>query len=350
MIPQVSIIVPIYNTEKYLDKCIQSILCQTFVDFEVLLVNDGSTDNSGKICDEYVCKDNRIKVFHQRNRGVSAARNRGLSMVKGTYILFLDGDDYWMSEDCLKLLVDEAIKRNADIVRGEYIAVDPNGNTLSERPLNKRKKECAYHSISSVRYLNDVIQGDFFLVLSLIRYEKIANLKFNEGQVFLEDVDFYLRLLLQPLKCVFIPLRFYAYRKHNASASSAKSIRLLSDSFQMCNRFAEYICLTDDKCLKDYMGKRSVMMYYWTLKTLANDYYSDRIEYINKLDLTGLQQITCWRLRKFKVFNLCLPFIVLPPRYGVFLIHWENKIEKKIRTILRMIVCHCKCSNITSNA
>ncbi|MBO5019506.1 MAG: glycosyltransferase family 2 protein [Clostridia bacterium] len=90
----VSIIVPIYNSEKYLNRCIDSILSQTFKDFEVILVNDGSSDNSGKICDDYALNDNRVKVLHKQNGGVSAARNDGIRAASGEYIMFVDSDDY----------------------------------------------------------------------------------------------------------------------------------------------------------------------------------------------------------------------------------------------------------------
>ena len=92
--PKVSVIVPVYNTEKYLLRCIDSILAQTFTDFELILVNDGSTDNSDKICDEYARKDNRIVVIHKENGGVSSARNRGIDVARGEWITFVDSDDY----------------------------------------------------------------------------------------------------------------------------------------------------------------------------------------------------------------------------------------------------------------
>ncbi len=91
---KISIIVPVYNTEKYLHRCIDSILSQSFADFELLLVNDGSNDKSGIICDEYAAKDNRIRVFHKENGGVSSARNLGIDKAKGEYIIFVDADDY----------------------------------------------------------------------------------------------------------------------------------------------------------------------------------------------------------------------------------------------------------------
>ena len=98
--PKVSIIVPVYNTEKYLARCIDSILAQTFTDFELILVNDGSKDNSGKICDEYAQKDSRIVVIHKENGGVSSARNKGIDVAQGEWISFVDSDD-WISSDFL---------------------------------------------------------------------------------------------------------------------------------------------------------------------------------------------------------------------------------------------------------
>ena len=89
----VSCIIPVYNTEKYLPRCIESVLAQTFVDWETLLIDDGSTDASGSICDEYAAKDERIRVFHKENGGISSARNLGLNYAQGEWIFFVDSDD-----------------------------------------------------------------------------------------------------------------------------------------------------------------------------------------------------------------------------------------------------------------
>ena len=93
MRPIISIIVPVYNTEKYLDQCIQSVLAQTYTNWELLLIDDGSTDSSGAICDKYAAEDNRIRVFHKENGGVSSARNLGLDNAQGEWISFVDADD-----------------------------------------------------------------------------------------------------------------------------------------------------------------------------------------------------------------------------------------------------------------
>lgn len=94
--PMFSVIIPVYNVEKYLDQCVQSVLNQPFTDLEAILVDDGSTDSSGKICDEYAARDFRVRVIHQENGGLGQARNAGLRVAKGEWILFLDSDDYWM--------------------------------------------------------------------------------------------------------------------------------------------------------------------------------------------------------------------------------------------------------------
>ena len=110
----ISVIVPVYKTEKFLSDCIKSILNQTYHDLEVILVNDGSPDSSGQICEEYAKKDSRIKVIHQENAGVASARNTGLNLAAGEYITFVDSDDY-ISEDFVKILFEAMSENNADI-------------------------------------------------------------------------------------------------------------------------------------------------------------------------------------------------------------------------------------------
>lgn len=113
--PKLSIIVPVYKTEKYLPKCIDSILSQTFTDFELILIDDGSPDRCGEICDEYAAKDDRIIVIHQENRGVSSARNAGLDIARGEYIGFVDSDD-WIEPEMYNVMVRAAIDNITDVV------------------------------------------------------------------------------------------------------------------------------------------------------------------------------------------------------------------------------------------
>ena len=110
----ISVIVPVYKVEKYLPQCIDSILAQTYKDFELILIDDGSPDNCGKMCDEYAQRDARVRVIHQKNGGLSAARNAGIDMAKGEYIAFVDSDDY-VSEEYLEKLYSCLVCNNADI-------------------------------------------------------------------------------------------------------------------------------------------------------------------------------------------------------------------------------------------
>lgn len=125
----ISIIVPVYNTEQYLPRCIDSILNQSFTDFELLLIDDGSTDGSGRICDSYGERDNRIRVFHKENGGVSSARNVGLDNANGEWIYFVDSDDEVM-EKGLQTLID-CISSEVDIVLGGFVEVGEDGNSSS---------------------------------------------------------------------------------------------------------------------------------------------------------------------------------------------------------------------------
>ena len=116
MAPLISVLVPVYNNEKYIGQCVESIIHQTFTNWELILVDDGSTDSSPSICDKYASDDCRIKVIHEENRGVASARNTGLDYAAGDWIMMVDGDD-WISCDTLKKTFDKAVESNSDIVR-----------------------------------------------------------------------------------------------------------------------------------------------------------------------------------------------------------------------------------------
>ena len=114
MAPLISVIIPVYNVEKYLRRCLDSVVAQTYRNLEIICVDDGSVDESGKICDQYAVRDARIKVIHQENQGLSAARNRGLDAAEGAYIAFVDSDDYIL-EDMYKKMLDKLLDYNVDL-------------------------------------------------------------------------------------------------------------------------------------------------------------------------------------------------------------------------------------------
>lgn len=143
--PKISVIVPVYNTEKYLHRCIDSILAQTFTDFELLLIDDGSKDSSGAICDEYAAKDPRVRVFHKENGGVSSARNVGLDNMRGEWVTFCDSDDYTSRHYLINLL--SATDNNE---------IDLVFNYATVHKLNKIEKESYPEKIVSLLEIHDL--------------------------------------------------------------------------------------------------------------------------------------------------------------------------------------------------
>lgn len=187
--PRVSVIVPVYKVEKYLPECIDSILAQTFTDFELILVDDGSPDNSGKICDDYATRDSRIRVFHKENGGVSSARNLGLDNARGKWIAFADSDDT-VGEKYLENLLPSG---NDELVVGGAIVVERDGRMRAEQ---RRDEVLSCRDAIRIRkiYRSGAPWAKIF------RRDIIAknSLSFNENIVFSEDLVF----LVDYLKCI----------------------------------------------------------------------------------------------------------------------------------------------------
>lgn len=187
----ISIIVPVYNAEKYLKKCIESILEQTYTNLEIILINDGSKDTSKIICDEFAKKDDRIVVIHKENEGVGRARNDGLDRATGKYIAFVDSDDY-IEKNAIEILYNTLIEKKVDCVKGNYDIITSTGvNQNTELKLDKKYeddeiKEFVYHLLSE--------RVRSFLWLLLIKKEYIKD-RFNEELFLYEDVNFYLSFL-----------------------------------------------------------------------------------------------------------------------------------------------------------
>lgn len=178
--PLVSVIIPIYNTEKFLPLCISSVLNQTLTDIEILLVNDGSTDGSGKICDEYACKDQRIQVIHTLNQGVSHARNQGLETAKGEYIAFMDSDD-WIETDMIATLYQLIRTNEAGLATCGYIIENEDGRPIyhiNEVKSGKLTQWEAIHSLFNDRHYK--YKGNLWDKLYHKEIIDKHHLKFNE--------------------------------------------------------------------------------------------------------------------------------------------------------------------------
>lgn len=178
---KLSIIVPVYKVEKYLRKCIDSILEQSFENFELLLIDDGSPDNCPMICDEYAQKDSRIKVIHQENSGVSRARNRGLEMAAGQWIGFVDSDDY-IEKTAYEQLIENAEMHNCDVAIMDFAYVDESGLTI-------QGKERTYGKMLLLDQKKIVeMQFDIPLSIRLVMFNKIFKREILDGLFFDESI------------------------------------------------------------------------------------------------------------------------------------------------------------------
>ena len=191
--PVISIIVPVYNVEKFLPCCIESILNQSFSDFELILVDDGSQDNCGKICDNYSNKDNRIRVIHKKNEGVSIARNTGLNVANGEYILFCDSDDLVSTEWC-KLLYNSIVLSNIDMGICGYSYCDINGKISDFKTLFNNDQLC----VSKNEFFNLYMSNLMNMPWNKIYKRNIIvdnNIFFDSDIYYNEDLLFVLRYI-----------------------------------------------------------------------------------------------------------------------------------------------------------
>lgn len=269
--PLISIVIPVYNVEGLLERCVYSIINQKYYNYEIILIDDGSTDSSGRICDSFASQFDNIKALHYANEGVSKARNKGVEISQGEYIIFMDSDDYWCDDNILNKFQRIIEESDPDIIRGEYKAVDLNGNTLYQRTELPGKKEHTNKIIDNVTLLTQAIQGEYFLFLYLFKKNIISRIKMDVQFTCYEDIDFLAKLFATPHKNYYILDVFYAYTKRPNTLSSNINLRKLQNSFSLCYTFhGNATKIHNQPALLDYYKTNSIMMYYWSLKCTSN--------------------------------------------------------------------------------
>lgn len=215
--PKISVIVPVYKVEKYLHECVDSILAQTCSDFELILVDDGSPDSCGKICDEYAEKDPRVLVIHQENQGVSAARNTALDVAKGEFIAFVDSDDY-VSKYYLEILM-QAMQKDANITFCRHQRFEDGAAPQAFDETRKIHYE-TLDSVSAVLALHDGSRG--FLVSpwgKLFRATTIGHVRFPEGRIH-EDQVFIPIVCYQAKQITACDAVLYFYRQRTGGITN----------------------------------------------------------------------------------------------------------------------------------
>ncbi len=316
----ISIIVTVYNVKEYLDKCIKSILSQTYENIEIVLINDGSTDGSDKICDTYMNIDKRVKVYHEKNEGVAEARKKGILYATGKYIGFVDGDD-WIEKDTYEKMLQKAIMYNAQIVMcdmyrhkftGEVTIWS--GASLSEGAYSIQKdgEKIAQHLISGLRANNNGINGGVHIKL-FEREILLEQLKYLDKRIlFAED-----KILLYP--SIFKSQNIYVYHKafyhgvdrdtsltHSKHDNALEVLQLvfnaLKEEFEktaykkiLLKQLYEYVMLS---CISNINQ--------WTSKPLVPEYYiqEKRIKGKN-IVLYGAGKVGQSVYKQIKLYDLC---------------------------------------------
>lgn len=283
MCPKVTVVVPVYNVERYLRPCVDSLLNQTFTDFEILLIDDGSPDNSGKICDEYTRTDTRVRVFHKKNGGVSSARNMGIERALGKWIMFVDSDD---------MLVSSAFERCLQLVEGgelDYLSFG----------FSSRQNVVPTETLNPLVFTSTLEFLDTHTVTSacggIIKRDIIVNndIRFREGMKYGEDTLFILQVLCNSCRMMQISDELYYYRPNEQSVMHNPNIDAMLSSCRvfisekgkhkvLAHQLDNSILYLITECVscKDYRKHLDEILEVYQRAHLS---YSDRVHTIGKL-------------------------------------------------------------------
>lgn len=312
---EVSIIVPVYQVENYIRQCVDSILAQTFADFELILVDDGSKDRSGEICDEYAGMDERVKVIHKENRGAAYARNMGMDQMSGKYFMFIDSDDY-IASTMVEYLYKSILSEDADIAACNFLYYFENDRE-KEFSTNIKPEILSGSEIFYIRK-NERNYGYWTVVWNkLYKKDVFGSLRFPSGKYY-EDEFWANDIYQMNIKIVVLPECLYYYRQHENSTMRKKSIQ---KSFDIIEAFQERIYIYLQR--QNYSEQAYKVMIY-SLEHLVecrrlitnsrqkNDFIQaekktkDIIKQLKKRKLSGFQRISLG----FIELNPCLTFAV----------------------------------------
>lgn len=317
--PKISIIVPVYKVEPYIRRCIDSILSQTFKDFELILVDDGSPDRCGEICDEYALKDSRIKVIHKKNGGLSSARNVGLDIAQGEYIGFVDSDDY-IELNMYETLYDLCKNNNADIgVISSRIVKNKKMILRETSGLKIFNKERAMEELAIGKYFDEVVWTKLF------KNSTIGNLRFKLN-IKHEDTEFTYRVIDRCQKLVYVgkPMYNYIIKDNSIMAFSKKEfcidhIKIYEEMYGFYKR--------------NYPQYKDLILYRLTDSSFGvlNRMLVKNVEKLNKEKIAiviGILKKYFWQIIKLKQLNKNLKILLIIMKVNEYLYKKVNKILK----------------------
>lgn len=329
---KLSIIVPIYNVAPYLRKCVDSLLAQNIIDYEIILVDDGSTDDSGAIADEIVREaigngqwviDNEtnsqspianrptLRVIHQENAGLSAARNTGIAAATGDYIMFVDSDDY-LQPNVLGALMEQVERDNLDVLRFRYQNVRESGEAFAPYKDMTNYNDYSSTPPDGLTFLNERMGTQCYAVQFLVRREIVLQEQFTLG-IYFEDTDWTPRMLLRTKRVASTDLVVYNYLWREGSITlSQKDInkmrKQLQDKMGLLERLNKWGNQVADRRWFDSMISSLVVN---IVGIIASTFYGERKEYIRQIKALDILPITTYHIapraqRKVRLINLSI--------------------------------------------
>lgn len=310
----ISIIVPVYNVEKYLTSCLDSVLTQKFNDLEIILIDDGSSDNSGRICDEYAEKYKRIRVAHKENSGVSSARNMGLDMANGEYIMFLDSDDMLCSH-CFDTIVNDLNKTNADMYTYTFERINEEGLKI-ESEEKYRFRDGIYTQKDFLKQYYKLFHGFPWNIWQSVFKASIINqnnIRFIEGKKAAEDVEFYIEYIMLADKILYKNFPILRYRTNRSgSATTEYKTEILLDIWDTYSKYA----LGENKFLDKCFSKLYVSSLIFIQKINGIE---ERKKFIKNINLKIIL-----KAEGFKFFIFKCAFIILGRNKTLNLLFQKN--------------------------
>lgn len=319
-----SYVVPVYNVRDYLRLCVESLLGQDLErdEYEIILIDDGSTDGSGDLCDEFAARETSIRVIHQANRGLSAARNVGTDIARGKYIQYVDSDDF-LEADVLRTLVEIARRDCLDVLRFNYRNVNEHGDIVQ---VYKNPGQFSDYSES-------VTDGKSFLVNRLgfacyacqfiIRREMLKDCMFKEG-IYFEDTEWTPRMLMKAKRVASTPMLTYNYRVRHGSITRSmdkeKKSKVLEDRLGLIDSLNEQKQSVEDKRWFDGMISHTSLT---IISEISSGFYESRRDYISKLQSKGVFPLSTFHATATATRKILLANI--SPMLLCFLLHSKHK-------------------------
>ena len=279
-----SIIVPVYNVEKYLRKCVDSLLTQDLPpeEYEIILVDDGSTDQSGTICDEYAAGHLIVKAMHQQNGGLSAARNSGVAVAQGRYVQFVDSDDY-LEPNVLKALVEKMETDRLDVLRFNYRNVNERYEVIEPNKDPKRWVNYSSEVCDGLTFLNERLGPACYACQFMVRRELLTDCQFKEG-IYFEDTEWTPRMLIKAQRAASTDMMVYNYLFREGSITlsvdEAKKRKVLADKLRLVDSLKAQMQQVDDKRWFEGMIAQTVIS---IISYVAANYYDKRKEVMDAL-------------------------------------------------------------------